>query len=94
LPPEEQWGRRGVFDLLDQVTLNTPLAAGAKAVLSAPDRDAFLAAIASYPELLTDKGNQIFEFAAVWSVLLGVPPVTEWIRRGQAAVQAVREARA
>jgi hypothetical protein len=93
LSRDELLGRRAVVDLLDQIAHNTPLAGGVSAVLTAPDRDAFLAAIERYPGLLTDEGDKAFDFAAISSQLFGVPAVTEWVRRGQTAVQAVREAR-
>ena len=85
--------RQYVYDLLDQWTRAVPVAAGVSALLSAPDRDGFLSAIEQYPALLTDEGSKAFESLAVWSALAGEPRVTDWVRRGQAAVHAVREAR-
>jgi hypothetical protein len=91
---QELAARQYVYDLLKQWARDMPVAPGISAVLSAPDRDGFLAAIEQHPELLTDEGNKGFESIAVWSVLMGAPRVTDWVRQGQATVQAVREARA
>jgi hypothetical protein len=90
---DELVARQYVFDLLEQLTPTTPVAPGVSAVLSAPDRDGFLAAIEQYPKLLTDEGNKVFDFVAALLQLMNAPRVIEWVRRGQAAVQAVREAR-
>jgi hypothetical protein len=80
--------------LVEQLARTTPLSVGVWAVLSAPDRDGFLAAIERYPELLTDKGEAGLRIVELFTVQLDVPRVTEWVKRTQAAVQAVREARA
>jgi hypothetical protein len=90
---EELAARQLVFDLLEQITPSTPVAAGVSAVMSAPDRDAFLAAIEQYPQLLTDDGDNAFEYIATVLQLMNAPRVIQWVRTGQAEVRAVREAR-
>lgn len=91
--PNELIVLKNLQDLIEQTARNTPDIAGVWDVLFAPDRDAFLVAIERYPALLTDSGSSMFDFLTLIADLMGEPRVTDRIKRGKVAVQAVREAR-
>ena len=71
-----------------------PVMAGVAEVIFARDRDAVLAAVERQPELLTDRGDAAFRIALMMTEMTSPGRLADTVRRAQASVQAIREARA